>query len=158
MDLANYKMEWPRERLTVRCFAHDIMNYRYHWHPDEYELNILLHGSQEYCRGTQNVVLEEDDVLLTPPGVGHASFGQQANTTAIVLHFSATAIRPLLKKGGVYHFPSCLSNAGTHRRTLPSYSILCQPDFHADAAEQSICTAGCQGKPRLAARYTMHRV
>lgn len=46
MDLANYKMEWPRERLTVRCFAHDIMNYRYHWHPDEYELNILLHGSQ----------------------------------------------------------------------------------------------------------------
>lgn len=50
MDLANYKMEWPRERLTVRCFAHDIMNYRYHWHPDEYELNILLHGSQEYCR------------------------------------------------------------------------------------------------------------
>jgi hypothetical protein len=114
MDLANYKMEWPRERLTVRCFAHDIMNYRYHWHPDEYELNILLHGSQEYCRGTQNVVLEEDDVLLTPPGVGHASFGQQANTTAIVLHFSATAIRPLLKKGGVYHFPSCLSNAGTH--------------------------------------------
>lgn len=92
MDLANYKMEWPRERLTVRCFAHDIMNYRYHWHPDEYELNILLHGSQEYCRGTQNVVLEEDDVLLTPPGVGHASFGQQANTTAIVLHFSATAI------------------------------------------------------------------
>jgi hypothetical protein len=44
MDLANYKMEWPRERLTVRCFAHDIMNYRYHWHPDEYELNILLHA------------------------------------------------------------------------------------------------------------------
>ena len=73
MDLANYKMEWPRERLTVRCFAHDIMNYRYHWHPDEYELNILLHGSQEYCRGTQNVVLEEDDVLLTPPGVPTSS-------------------------------------------------------------------------------------
>ena len=47
MDFANYKMEWPREGLTVRCFAHDIMNYRYHWHPDEYELNILLHGSQD---------------------------------------------------------------------------------------------------------------
>lgn len=100
-------------RLTVRCFAHDIMNYRYHWHPDEYELNILLHGSQEYCRGTQNVLLEEDDVLLTPPGVGHASFGQQANTTAIVLHFSAAAIRPFFKKSGVYHFPTCLSDEGT---------------------------------------------
>lgn len=113
MDFANYKMEWPREGLTVRCFAHDIMNYRYHWHPDEYELNILLHGSQEYCRGTQNVLLEEDDVLLTPPGVGHASFGQQANTTAIVLHFSAAAIRPFFKKSGVYHFPTCLSDEGT---------------------------------------------
>ena len=89
------------------------MNYRCHWHPDEYELNILLHGSQEYCRGTQNVLLEEDDVLLTPPGVGHASFGQQANTTAIVLHFSAAAIRPFFKKSGVYHFPTCLSDEGT---------------------------------------------
>lgn len=113
MENARYQMEWPREGLVIRCFAHDIMNYRYHWHPDEYELNILLNGSQEYCRGTQNVLLEEGDVVLTAPGVGHGSFGQQANTTAVVLHFSASAVRPLLKKGGIYHFPTCLSDAQT---------------------------------------------
>ncbi len=148
MDFANYKMEWPREGLTVRCFAHDIMNYRYHWHPDEYELNILLHGSQEYCRGTQNVLLEEDDVLLTPPGVGHASFGQQANTTAIVLHFSAAAIRPFFKKSGVYHFPTCLSDEGTRtEEKVSSDPVLCQPDLYSDAAEQPLCAAGGQGEP-----------
>lgn len=98
MDFANYKMEWPREGLTVRCFAHDIMNYRYHWHPDEYELNILLHGSQEYCRGTQNVLLEEDDVLLTPPGVGHASFGQQAKRRRSFCIFQQRRSAPSLKR------------------------------------------------------------
>lgn len=113
MDWADYQMEWPREGITVRCFAHDIMNYRYHWHMDVYELNILLHGSQEYCRGTEPTLLSEDDVLLTAPGVGHASMGLQANTAALVLQFSATAIRPLLKKNGVYQFPDCLSTEET---------------------------------------------
>ena len=97
MDFANYKMEWPREGLTVRCFAHDIMNYRYHWHPDEYELNILLHGSQEYCRGTQNVLLEEDDVLLTPPGVGHASFGQQRRSAPSLKRAACTTSPPAFR-------------------------------------------------------------
>lgn len=44
MEFANYQLDWPRENLSVRCFVHDVFNYRYHWHEDEYELNILLHG------------------------------------------------------------------------------------------------------------------
>ena len=51
MEFANYQLDWPRENLSVRCFVHDVFNYRYHWHEDEYELNILLHGRQECCRG-----------------------------------------------------------------------------------------------------------
>ena len=51
MTSAHYQLDWPRENLTVRCFVHDVMNYRYHWHEDDYELSILLHGTQEYCRG-----------------------------------------------------------------------------------------------------------
>ena len=43
MEFANYQLDWPRENLSVRCFVHDVFNYRYHWHEDEYELNILLH-------------------------------------------------------------------------------------------------------------------
>ena len=98
MEFANYQLDWPRENLSVRCFVHDVFNYRYHWHEDEYELNILLHGRQECCRGSENFHLDVDDVILVPPGVGHASMGSQVDTIAFVLHFSASAFKPLLKK------------------------------------------------------------
>ncbi len=104
MENLRFELQWPRDNLFVDCFAHEIMNYRYHWHQGEYELNILLHGSQEFCRGTENILLEEDDVLLVNPGIGHASFAQQPNTRALVLHFSAAAFRPYVKKGCILHF------------------------------------------------------
>ena len=113
MEFANYQLDWPRENLSVRCFVHDVLNYRYHWHEDEYELNILLHGRQECCRGSENFHIDVDDVILVPPGVGHASMGPQVDTIAFVLHFSVSAFKPLLKKGGVYDFPSCRSDETT---------------------------------------------
>ena len=106
----NYEMNLPRENIHLRCFAHNIMNYRYHWHPDEYELSIVLQGSQEYCRGTETHILREDDLILTAPGNGHASMRQQPETRAMVLHFPAGALKFLAKKGYIYQFPSCLSN------------------------------------------------
>lgn len=30
MEFANYQLDWPRENLSVRCFVHDVFNYRYH--------------------------------------------------------------------------------------------------------------------------------
>lgn len=113
MEDARFDWQWPRDGLAMDCFAHEIMNYRYHWHPGQYELNVLLHGSQEFCVNKTTVTLQEDDVILIPPGTGHASFAQQANTRALVLHFSATAFRPFVKKGNRYLFPSCLSDAAT---------------------------------------------
>lgn len=122
MTSAHYQLDWPRENLTVRCFVHDVMNYRYHWHEDDYELSILLHGTQEYCRGNKNFLLRENDIILTAPGVGHASMGPQMDTIAFVLHFSVSAFKPLLKKGGVYDFPSCRSDETT--RDEPRYRRL----------------------------------
>jgi AraC-like DNA-binding protein len=133
-----FEMQWPRDNLYVNCFAHQILNYRYHWHPDQYELNILLCGNQEFCRDQQNVLLEEDDVILVGPGVGHASFAQQANTRALVLHISASAFRAYLKKGFCYAFPSCLSSAAT--RGDERYRLI---RFYA----AQIYEAACQGGP-----------
>ena len=65
MDSATYELDLPRENIHMHCFAHNITNYRYHWHSDEYELSILLHGKQAYCRGSENYLLTEDDVILT---------------------------------------------------------------------------------------------
>lgn len=67
MGQEHFEMQWPRENLFLSGFVHEIMNYRYHWHTSDYELNILLHGSQEFCRGNQSYLLEEDDVLLVSP-------------------------------------------------------------------------------------------
>lgn len=74
MGQEHFEMQWPRENLFLSGFVHEIMNYRYHWHTSDYELNILLHGSQEFCRGNQSYLLEEDDVLLVSPGVGQRPF------------------------------------------------------------------------------------
>ena len=122
MDSANYELDLPRENIHIECFAHDIMNYRYHWHPDGYELSILLHGVQAYCRGSENSLLHEDDVILTAPGNGHASMSQAADTCAIVLHFSAAAFKPFVKKGVVYQFPSCHSTDAD--RAEPRYRVI----------------------------------
>lgn len=113
MKDAYFSLQWPRDNLFVSCYAHEIMNYRYHWHSDEYEMNILLCGSQEFCRDSQTRSLEADDVILVEPGTGHASFGQHANTRALVLHFSASVFKPYVRKGFAYRFPEILSAADT---------------------------------------------
>lgn len=122
MDSATYELDLPRENIHMRCFAHNITNYRYHWHPDEYELSILLCGKQAYCRGSENYLLTEDDVILTAPGNGHASLTQEAGTRALVLHFSAAVFKPLVKKGIIYQFPSCRS--GSENRMDECYRLI----------------------------------
>lgn len=109
----SYEMQWPRENLHMTCYAHEIMNYRYHWHEREFELDILLHGSEEFCVGTRNFWMEEDDVVLISPGTGHASFAQEENTNAIVLRFSESAFKPFLKPGFNFSFPECISEPET---------------------------------------------
>ena len=119
MENTHFRMQWPRENLYLDCFAHEVMYYRYHWHRSEYELDILLHGKQEFCRGTETHIMEEDDLVLIGPGTGHASFSQKENTTALVMRFSASAFKPFLKRGQGFSFSSCQSSSQT--RNNPRY-------------------------------------
>lgn len=113
MGQNRFEMKWPTEQLTVDCYTHQVTNYHYHWHPEEYELNILLRGSQDFCCGTRSQLLEEDDVFLAGPGAGHASFAQGANTRALVLHFSGKAFKNYLEKGSMFEFSECCSTSET---------------------------------------------
>lgn len=110
MKEAIYELNLPRDNIHVRVFAHTITNYRYHWHGDEYELNILLSGSQDYCMGSKSFILKENDVLLTTPGVGHASMTQEPNTIALVLHISSSVFKNVGKKATIYDFGVCSNN------------------------------------------------
>ena len=113
MSQFNFQMQWPRDNLFLHCFVHELVYYRYHWHPEEYELNILLCGRQDFCYGSGTEVLEEDDVLLVGPGTGHASFAQCPNTRALVIRFSGAAFKPFVKKGFRMDIPDCRSTAQT---------------------------------------------
>ena len=137
MEETYYEMDLPRENIHLRCFAHSIMNYRYHWHPDEYELSIVLQGTQEYCRGTETHLLSEDDLILTAPGNGHASMRQQPGTRALVLHFPSSALKFLVKKGYIYQFPSCLSD-----ETNRYEDRFCRIRFYASQIWQAIEQGG----------------
>ena len=137
MEETYYEMDLPRENIHLRCFAHSIMNYRYHWHPDEYELSIVLKGNQEYCRGTETHSLFEDDLILTAPGNGHASMRQQPDTRALVLHFPSNALKLLVKKGYIYQFPTCLSNENTRYEER-----FCRIRFYASQIWQSLECGG----------------
>lgn len=137
MEETNYEMDLPRENIHLRCFAHSIMNYRYHWHPDEYELSIVLQGNQQYCRGTETHSLLENDLILTAPGNGHASMRQQPGTRALVLHFPACALKFLAKKGYIYQFPSCCSDENSRYEER-----FCRVRFHASQIWQAVEQGG----------------
>ncbi len=137
MEETCYEMDLPRENIHLRCFAHNIMNYRYHWHPDEYELSIVLQGAQEYCRGTDTHSLSENDLILTAPGNGHASMRQQPGTRALVLHFPSSALKFLVKKGYIYQFPSCLSDESNRYEDR-----FCRIRFYASQIWQAIEKGG----------------
>ena len=111
--MTQYKMSWPKDGLYVECYAHQVQNFRYHWHQDQYELNILLHGKQHFYQGTNVFDLEADDVILVNPNVGHASYCDPEGTIAFVLHFSPVVLRQFVKKGQGLMINDCLSDAKT---------------------------------------------
>lgn len=110
MDRLHFEYQWPRDNLFIDCFIHEVFNYRYHWHSDLYELDIVLGGALEFCADTSSIFLEENDVVLIPPGTGHASSALQPNTRTLVLHFQVAAFKPYLKKEEMFLFPECRSS------------------------------------------------
>lgn len=105
-----FELQWPKDNLILDCFVNEILIYRYHWHETQFELRILMRGSETFSRGTETYHLKENDVLLINPGEGHASFTQEPNTCALVIHFLPTVFRPFLKKGQSYVFSNCRSD------------------------------------------------
>ena len=105
-----YQMQWPRDNLFISCYAHELFNYRYHWHDSDYEIDILLKGRADFCSGQNTYNLEENDVILINPKVWHASFALEENSKALVLRFSDSVFRSLLGKDARLRFqlpPSC---------------------------------------------------
>ena len=108
-----FRMAWPKDNLYLDCYVHQVHNFRYHWHQDDLELNILLQGKQHFYQETDVYDLEEDDVILVNPNIGHASYHDPEGTLALVLHLSSLALKPFVKKGEALRIENCLSDAST---------------------------------------------
>lgn len=94
-----YPLQWPQDDLSGFCYAHELYNYRYHWHDSDYELCVLLSGRAEFCSGQNAYDLQENDVILINPGVWHASFSRDECSRALVFRFSDTAFGNICKRG-----------------------------------------------------------
>ena len=88
-------------------------------HSADFELNILLYGRQHFYQGSALYDLEENDVVLVNPNVGHASYCDPEGTIAFVLHFPVSALKPFTHKGSRLTIPFCLSDAVS--RNTPVY-------------------------------------
>ena len=108
-----YKCSWPKDNLYVDGYVHQVTNFRYHAHADDFELNILLQGKQHFYSGTDLIDLKEDDVILVNPNTGHASYCDPEGTIAFVLHFSSLALKQFVKKGQTLKIGGCLSDDQT---------------------------------------------
>lgn len=98
------------EDLEVDVFTNRILNYRYHWHDDLYEITMILRGKAIYSRAGETYELEEDDVIIIEPLTGHASLSMQAGTVSLTLHFNASIFERIASKNTLISFGLNISN------------------------------------------------
>lgn len=105
------------DKTQLLAYIHRIYGYRYNWHDDMYEIDIVLHGTLEFFRGGEKHILREDDLIIVNPGIGHASYPLEPDTQTLVLRFSARALRDFVSRGSVRQF-SFVSDESTRNTTV----------------------------------------
>lgn len=132
-----YEKTWPKDNLGAEILAHEVKNYRYHWHSNLYEINILLAGDVEFCRSNETIYPGIDDIFIVSPGTGHASLAKEPDTKNLVLQINAKSFRPFLRKGTAFRFKDSLTQdyciAEEDQRLLrfhisTFYDAACNPD------------------------------
>lgn len=96
---------------SLHVYVHRLMNYRYHWHPREYELCVLLSGQAAYSRGQETIRLGPGDLLAVDPSCGHASYALEPHARALVLRCTPGLLRPAAQ-GSCPSFHRCVSGSG----------------------------------------------
>lgn len=105
----------------MEVFTNRILNYRYHWHDDKYEVTTVLCGRAAYSKGGEALELGEDDVIIIEPLVGHASLALEKGTVTMTLFFDSSLVEAYASKGSMLSFDIWHSNPGdrySHRFRL----------------------------------------
>lgn len=121
MGIIHYEINWPGKNIPIDLCAHELSRYGYHWHEEEYEIDILLSGKGEFCCEGSMFTLEADDVILINCKDGHGSFTLEPNTYSIVLRFSSEAFKKYVEPDKRFKF-HCVSGEAT--RNDPAFRRL----------------------------------
>ncbi|MBQ6450975.1 MAG: helix-turn-helix transcriptional regulator [Solobacterium sp.] len=111
--------------IEAECYTHKILGFRYNWHSEMFEINIVLRGSMEFCCGGKTFIMEENDINIVNPGVGHASFSLQPDTVALVLHIPSRSFRPFMEKGSYCDFDIATDAESRNEDRFREFRYLC---------------------------------
>lgn len=82
-----YRLRHGARGLDMKQYIYYLGPYRYNWHYDM-ELLLILSGIVEVNYGGSTVCLEEDDLLLLTPNIGHASLARKAGSKAMLIRLN----------------------------------------------------------------------
>ena len=81
----------PDQSWAKLC-AHQLGGFRYKWHGDACEFDVVLKGNAEFTVDGRLFKLDEDDVIFIDPGLGHGSLSFVPSSVALVVHVARSAL------------------------------------------------------------------
>lgn len=105
-------------------YVHKIYGYRYNWHNDMYEIDIVLKGTLEFFRGGTKHILHTDDMIVVNPGVGHASYPLEPDTQALVLRLSSRALNDFTPRKHLREFSFASNEENRNSKADGYYAIM----------------------------------
>lgn len=80
-----YTYDKANKNINLKQYVYRIGSYHYNWHND-LELFVVLSGEVEVSANGISRILEEDDMVLINPNIGHATLAHKSNSIAMVMH------------------------------------------------------------------------
>lgn len=111
MKLMHHSWKNKQRDIDVTQYVYYINAYHYNWHK-AIELIIVLRGNIEVSIDNQHYILEEDDVILINPNVGHATLAKTPESVAMLIHLDPIYFQSYYPNYRLLHF-TCISNSKT---------------------------------------------
>lgn len=111
MKLMHHNWKNKQRDIDVTQYVYYINAYHYNWHK-AIELIIVLRGNIEVSIDNQHYILEEDDVILINPNVGHATLAKTPESVAMLIHLDPIYFQSYYPNYRLLHF-TCISNSKT---------------------------------------------
>lgn len=80
--------------ILLESYAYEVGFFRFNWHPS-LEIMLVLEGKLTAYSEQGVFELQEDDLLVINPNIGHASMLQSPRTVALVIHISQSYLEQL---------------------------------------------------------------